>query len=248
MNKRLASVVIALAAGAAAAGLLANPSNSASGECPKPPPGTGGGCLISLTATGPSPSTVRMAALWHVGFQNVDSVTHTVVFANGHCTVTLSAGEPARWLDCSNFNLVSYAGSHAYTVDGKFTGTVVTAPLHRSVSLTARTHVMRAGARLTLHGQVWRSNTGRAPPPPVVVLARHNSKQPFEPLATVRTRGSHQAVYGWKLDVQPDVTTTYIAEVTAQRICYYPASGCAHPQGQVWTNASSRPFRIRIRH
>jgi hypothetical protein len=130
---------------------------------------------------------------------------------------------------------------------GRFPGTAVTTPLPRSVTLMARRHVIRAGTRLTLHGQVVRSNTGSAPPPPVLVLARHNSKQPFEPVATVRTGNSHQATYRWKLDVQQHVATTYIAGVTAQRPCYYPASRCAHPQGQVWANADSRPFAVRIR-
>jgi rhamnose transport system substrate-binding protein len=80
----------------------------------------------------------------------------------------------------------------------------------------------------------------------VVVLARHSSRQPFEPVATVRTRGSHRITYRWKLDVQPETAATYIAEVTAQGLCYV-ASRCAHPQGQVWTNAKSRPFTVRIR-
>src|SRR5262249_38158412 len=53
--------------------------------------------------------------------------------------------------------------------------------------------------------------------------------------------------YGWKLNVMPDVTTTYIAEVTGQRLCYFPASRCAQPQGQLWANPKSRPFTVRIR-
>jgi hypothetical protein len=58
---------------------------------------------------------------------------------------------------------------------------------------------------------------------------------------------AYKITYGWKLKVQPRVTTTYIATVTTQRLCYYPASRCAHPQGQVWSNAKSRPFTVRIR-
>ena len=186
-----------------------------------------------------------MYALGRVHFYNQDSGPHTVVFANGLCSLTVTAGEVGP-VGCSS-SFMLYAGTYAYTVDGKFPGTVITTPLSRSVSLTARGHTIRAGTGLTVHGHVTRSNTGAAPPPPVIVLARHNSGQPFEPVATVRTKGDHEAVYGWKLDVHPEVATTYIAEVTAQRLCYYPASRCAHPQGQVWANAKSRPFTVRGR-
>ena len=193
MNKRFGAIATLVAAVAAAAGLFASPSNSASSECPKGRPGIPG-CLVSLTATGPSPSTVRMAASWKLEFRNTDSRTHTI----------------------------------------------------------------RAGARLSLHGQVARSDRGSGLnvtlPVLVVVLARH-SKQPFEPVATVRARfqgsltnASHyHAYYRWKLNVQPDVTTTYLAKVTSQRWCVRPASLCAHPQGQLWTNPKSRPFTVRIR-
>jgi hypothetical protein len=89
---------------------------------------------------------------------------------------------------------------------------------------------------------------------PVVVLARHTGEQHFEPVARVRTNyyaadtGNDRVAYGWNLNVQPGVTTTYIAEVTGQRLCYFPASRCAHPQGQFWVNAKSRPVTVRVRH
>jgi hypothetical protein len=188
-----------------------------------------------------------MHATQAVTFFNTDSVTHTVVFANGLCSVTLSPGAGGYDGGFCNSPFTSHVGSYAYTVDGKFPGTVVTIPWRRSVTLTARAHTIRGGTRLTLHGLVRQSHTEAAPPPPVLVLARHNDKQPFQPVATVRTRGSHQSTYGWMLDVHPQVATTYIARVTTQRQCYYPASRCAHPQGQVWANANSRPFTVRIR-
>jgi hypothetical protein len=248
VNKRLGAIAGAVAAGVAAAGLLASPSNSAPIVCHQGPPGFAR-CVVSLTATGPSPNVLTMRAEGLAAFSNPDSMPHTVVFADGLCSLTLPPGE-SGWdavRGCPN-RLSYYVGTYAYTVDGKFPGTVVTTPLPRSVSLRGRTHTIRGGTRLTLRGQVRRSHTDMAPPPPVVVLARHNSKEPFEPVATVRTRGAHRATYEWKLHVQPDVTTTYIAEVTAQRLCYYPTSRCAHPQGQVWNNAKSRPFTVRIRH
>src|SRR4051794_26782438 len=259
MNKRFGAIAALVAAVAAAAGLLASPSNSASSECPKGIPGSPG-CLVSLTATGPSPSTVRMAASWSLEFRNTDSQTHTVSFANG-CSLTLTPGELGvlnLWGGrCSNFP--SYVGSYAYKVDGKPPGMVVTTPLRRFVTLTARTDTIRVGGRLTLHGEVLRSDRGSGLnvtlPVLVVVLARHNGKQPFEPVATVRARfqgsvtnASHyHATYRWKLNVQPDATTTYIAKVTSQRWCVRPASRCDHPQGQLWTNPESRPLTVRLR-
>ena len=254
MNKRFAAITVVVASAAvAAAGLFASPSNSASSACPNFGP-TYRNCLISLTATGPSPSEATMAPLEALAFKNIDSVSHTVVFANGLCTLTLTPGElgtvwnNGQHPDC-NSKFPLYAGSYPYTVDGKSPGTVVTTPWARSVTLTARTHTIRGGTRLILQGRVAVEHAGTSPPAPVVVLARHNSKQPFERIATVRTRfqGDDHSTYGWKLNVQPDVTTTYIAKVTGQRVCYFPTSQCAHPHGQVWTNAKSGPFTVRTR-
>jgi plastocyanin len=87
MKKRFAAVAIVVAAIGAAAGLFASPSNGASSVCPTPPPEWGPAfrCLVSLTATGPSPSTVKLHPGDVLLFRNDDSVTHMVVFANG-CT------------------------------------------------------------------------------------------------------------------------------------------------------------------
>jgi hypothetical protein len=242
MNKRLAAIATLVAAIAAAAGPFASTSKSAAPGCYDL-----FGCQVVLTRSGPSPATLQKNVLEGVGFLNWDSVSHTVVFANGLCSLTLApSSQPQPWgAECPS-DFMAVPGRYAYTVDGKYPGMVVTSLVPRSVSLTARTHMIRSGTRLTLHGQVMRSDSVAAPPPPVVVLARRNSRQPFEPVATVRTRGSHQAIYGWRLAVHPEVATTYIARVTAQRGCYYPASRCAHPQGQVWANPQSRPFTVRV--
>lgn len=247
MNRHLAAPAMVVSVLAAATGTFATPANS-HGNAPdfcfaNQFPDS---CRVYLTGAGPSPSTLEMHAGQVVTFFNTDSVTHTVVFANGLCSVTLAPGQGGYGGGFCSSRFTSLVGSYPYTVDGKFPGTVVTAPWPRSVTLTARTHTIRGGARLTLHGQVTRSNTGAAPPPPVIVLARRSSQQPFKPVATVRTRGAHKAVYAWKLEVQPGATTTYLAEVTTQRPCYFPASRCAHPQGQIWANAKSRPFTVRV--
>jgi hypothetical protein len=186
-----------------------------------------------------------------VDFSNQDSVTHTVVFANGLCSVTLPPGAGGYHYRgdggfCDN---AFYPGRYPYMVDGKFPGTVVTVPVRRSVTLTARTHTIRGGTRLTLHGQVdppgrkypvsnppgWRTNVS------VIVLARHNRDHPYRPIATVNpglmAKDPGNWRQDWTLTVQPGQTTTYIGEVTAQL-----------PQGQIfWANAKSRPFTVRIR-
>jgi hypothetical protein len=256
MSKRLGAIALVVAAVAAATGLFASPSNSASNVCPRwwqwhP---WMGGCLVTLTATGPSPSRMEMPAGSFLVFANSDSVSHTVVFADGRCSLTLTPGEgfdawarvSPKW-DCHD-NSSFYVGSYAYTVDGKFSGTVVTTPVHRVVTLTARTHTIRGDTRLILHGQVnppgW---SYRVSDPPgwrdyvsVVVLARHNSKHPFRPIATLNPGLMKKELVGsyqrWRLTVHPGATTTYIAKVTSQL-----------PQGQIWTNAKSRPFTVRIR-
>jgi hypothetical protein len=184
-----------------------------------------------------------------VVFWNPGSASQTVVFANGLCSLTVT---PHFWASC-NDRFLSYAGRYAYTVDGKFPGTVVTTPWRRSVTLTARRHTLPVGARLTLRGRIVVNGPGISPPVPVIVLARHRSNQPFEPVATVRTKyedkvtNKARAAYKWKLRVRPGTSTTYIAEVRTQRLCYRPASRCAHPQGQTWTNPKSSPFTVRLR-
>lgn len=240
MSKRLSAIGIVVTLISSAAALLAAPSHGA-GD----PQNCGFRCRVDLTTTGPSPSALAMSATGILHFANADSVSHTVEFTNGLCSISVGVGQ---WFAGCPSRFMRFVGSYGYTVDGKFSGIVMTTPLSRSVSLTARTHMIGSNSRLTLHGRVIRSNSGAAPPPPVVIRARHDSSRPFEPIATVRTKGSHQTAYGWKLTVQPNVATTYIAKVTTQRLCYYPAARCAQPHGQVWANATSQPFAVGSRY
>jgi hypothetical protein len=226
-------------------GAIKSPTAS-SGACFKGPL-----CLVSITATGPSPRRVRMIAADQVLFENTGSVTHTVVFANGRCNLTLA---PKSQGGSCNPNFSAFVGSYAYTVDGKFPGTVVTIPWGRSETLTARRHGIRHGTGLTLHGRVSWYNQNPATSWKgqllVKVLARHDSGHHFEPMATVRLRARFpeghgedrwgRVSYGWKLKVRPGVKTTYIAKVTG--------GAPPHWQGQFWINAKSRPFTVRIRH
>jgi len=188
-----------------------------------------------------------MEAGGYLLFDNKDSVTHTVVFANGLCSLTVSPGEAvgpgnsvngSEHPDC-NDNFPFYVGSYAYAVDGKVPGTVDTAPAGRSVTLTARTHKIRRGEQLTLHGRVTWNNQGcdltAKVPFPVVVLARSNAGQALRQIAVVTVgNGPHGDV--WQLHVRPGVTTTYIAEANGQL-----------PEGPIWAVARSRVFTVRMR-
>jgi hypothetical protein len=200
---------------------------------------------VSLTATGPSPGTLEMEAGAYMLFSNKDSVPHTVVFANGLCSLTITPGEavgPGNSLngsahpDC-NDNFPFWVGSYAYTVDGKVSGTVDTVPAGRSVTLTARTHKIRRGQQLKLHGQVLWNNqccdlTSRVPFP-VIVLARHNPNRPYKQIAVLTVRRSAHG-YVWQLQVRPGVPTTYIAVANGQLA-----------EGAIWKPARSRPFSVR---
>jgi hypothetical protein len=206
---------------------------------------------VSLTSAGPSPSTLTIGAETILLFDNQDSVTHTVVFANGLCSLTVTPGEQvgpdasvdgATHPDC-NVTFPRYVGSYAYTVDGTFPGRVNTLPLRRSVTLTARTHRIRPSTQLTVHGQlIWGAGAEGVPvtkvPFPVIVLARHDRTHPFKPIATVAVKLNRQpnVTWTWNLKVRPATPTTYIAEANGQS-----------PEGQVWTPARSRPFTVRPR-
>jgi plastocyanin len=152
-------------------------------------PSSGSGYIspksVSLTATGPSPSTLKMGAGNSLSFDNAGSVSHTVVFANGLCSLTIA---PRKQSDTCAY-LAFFVGSYAYSVDGKAPGMVDTTPAFRSVTLSARTHEIRRGERLTLHGRATWDNTccefATKAPFPVTVLARYAGTQTFKEIATV---------------------------------------------------------------
>lgn len=202
---------------------------------------------VSLTATGPSPSTLKLAGGNYMLFDNKDSVTHAVVFANGLCSLTLSPGEaagPGNELGPDNpnchDNFTFEVGSYAYSVDGTVPGTVDTVPASRSVTLIARTHRIRRGERLTLHGRATWDNSccefATKAPFPVIVLARYAGSHTFKAIATVAMGGSPDASDVWHLKVRPGIATTYIAEVNGQL-----------PEGRIWKQATSHPFTVRLR-
>jgi hypothetical protein len=134
-------------------------------------------------------------------------------------------------------------GRYAYTVDGTIQASVTFVPEGRTVTLMARSHTIKSGAFLRLHGVLHFDTAG--PPPhfgftdmPVMVLARHDRHHPFRQIANAAT-GRFEAAgangWPWWLDLHPKRTTTYIAEVNAQ-----PDSG------QFWQNATSKPFKVSV--
>jgi hypothetical protein len=198
--------------------------------------------VITLTPSGPSPDIETFSAyggavpVW----VNDDQVTHTVVFANGLCTLHVAPGAQGN---CTNDWFWDYVGRYPYTVDGTTQASLVVSPALRTVTLTARSHTFRRGARLLLHGALaYFSTSGIDLPPgpysdmPVIVLARHDRQHAFHRIAMAKTGELQSSSYPWQLYVHPKTTTTYIAETTDQ------------PElGQVWTNATSKPFRVVVK-
>lgn len=208
--------------------------------------------LVALTATGPSPSGLKTYATDLLIFDNQDSVTHTVVFANGRCTLPVAPGQeigpggsqvlqggqqPAPTPAGCPHDFTAYAGSYAYTVDASSRGTIDVRLDRRTVTLTAPSHDVRLGARLTLHGEVhFGGDFGQMvlrAPFPVAIYARHGSR-PYRRIALLPASG--HTGYFWHLTVRPGARTTYVAELKGQ----------GNARGKIWSNAKSSPFTVRV--
>jgi hypothetical protein len=108
-----------------------------------------------------------------------------VVRQNAHARWTCPlapAGEPSGSDQCAY--VTEFVSKHPYTVDGGFPGTVEVVGLARSVSLTARTHTIALGRRLTLHGQETLDSAGDpvcyGGRGTVFLLARHERSRPLQ--------------------------------------------------------------------
>jgi hypothetical protein len=194
---------------------------------------------IALTSNGPSPNVANLTAgARSPQWTNQDQVTHTIVFENGFCSLQLAPGEQGS---CTN-DFFASVGQYPYTVDGTTEASVVVAPNLRTVTLTARSHTIKRGKHLLLHGTLAYGGTGGGPPSryssiPVIVLARHDRHQPFQRIAMASEPGSSQSGgFKWQLSIHPKRTTIYIAKAT-----YQPDSG------QFWQNATSKPFKVVVR-
>lgn len=197
---------------------------------------------ISLTSSGPSPAMfttpVGLGTIW---FHNTDTVTHAITFASGWCSGEI---EPDGRLSCG---FLPHVGDYTYTVDGTTQADVVGEAVGRSVSLKARSHSVRLGSPLTLHGKLWEANSNWSPPGPgepqrIIVIARPYRGHPFHRVAVVKARVSpptNRAPFGellWHARLHPHGGMTYVAVASFQP-----------PGGTVWERALSRPFRVNVR-
>lgn len=190
---------------------------------------------VTLTAAGPSPRNVTLAAgLGELLFVNDDSVSHSVVFANGR-SLDVAPGGVGTIAGRSARPFPLYVGSYAFTVDGTFPGDVHVVAASRTVTLEASTHSVRRGSPLTLHGELtWAQpvEAGGKPPFPVIVLARDDRQHAFHRIAMVSARlrggvdvfGHRGGQFDWHLRVRPGLRTTYVAEAIGQRTIWKPAT------------------------
>jgi plastocyanin len=204
---------------------------------------------VVLTATGPSPSVVRMQVLsaafgGGLEFVNNDAVSHTVLFAHGRCSISVPPGGPERFEHGCGHDFLQFRGSNSYAEDGSFPGKVNVVGFGRSVSLTARTHSIRLGGRVNLHGQL-KFDLGPdgslcTEAFPLRILARQNPNQAFKRVAMFSVRPPKKnlkpthngCAYTWQLTVRPGERTTYVVEVNAIARLYEPAT--------------SRPFTVLV--
>jgi hypothetical protein len=204
---------------------------------------------VTITATGPSPSTVRIRPGEEFGFVNHDSVAHTLWFAHrskpsSYCNLNPVDQPPPTIAPCG-VGIAERLGRFDYSVDNQFPGKIIVVALQRSVSLTARTHVVRLGRPLRLHGQetyddrtltaVCSENFGTL----LRVFARQATGKPFRRIAMFPARkpthkrpGRHGCSYRWQLKVRPGMTTTYIVQTE---------------RGGWFKQATSKPFTVMVR-
>jgi hypothetical protein len=208
-------------------------------------PGEGSALLglnvVSLTSTGPSPSALTIFKVHAaVLFTNTDTVTHTVAFANSSCSGDVA---PSGSLQCD----VPYEiGDYAYTVDGTTQASVNVAPEPRRVTIVAKHHGFKRGAKVRLYGSLAAGVVG-APPTfqgprmPVTVYARPHGHHLWYRVAVVTSKPLRKPQFPahsvWQIWVRPRAGTTYRVEASSQ-----PTGG------QYWENASSRTFGLYLRH
>jgi len=199
-----------------------------------------GKSLVSLTSTGPSPSTLTVFVVHApVVFSNTDTVTHTIAFANSSCSGDVA---PNETLEC---NVPGDVGDYAYTVDGTTQASVSVAPEPRAVTIRGKHHGFRLGSKVRLSGAV-KAQVYGAPPTlfgprmPVSVYQRAHGHHYWHLLKVVHSRPFAKPRYPthslWVLWVKPRANTTYMVRVNSQ-----PKGG------QFWENAQSEPFRVHVR-
>ncbi len=201
-----------------------------------------GGGYVALTSTGPSPSTVTMPVVHgQLDFDNTDTVAHSIAFTNLSCSGEVA---PNSHLICT---IPGQIGDYGYTVDGTTQASVNIVPESRAVTLRAKRHGVRLGAKMRLHGRLTAVVAG-APPSsygprmPVTVFGRPVGGHVWHRIAVVMAKPLKKAHFGsaysvWHIWVRPRAGTTYRVEAKSQ-----PKGG------QFWQNAQSKPFRVAVRH
>jgi hypothetical protein len=190
--------------------------------------------FITLGPSGPAPTVLTIGGSLYPVWENTDTVEHTVSFANGLCSFQVAPGQIGQ---CSTGLQL---GQNPYTVDGKFQASIAIVKVlgGRTVTLGARSHTIKRGAHLRLHGML-DYETGSPPvfysDMPVTVLARHDRQHAFHAIATVakRVRRRSSGGFPWQLYVHPKRTTIYIAKASSD--------------GETWQPATSGPFKVLVR-
>jgi hypothetical protein len=166
-------------------------------------------------------------------WQNRDTVPHSVVFANGLCALQVA---PGAFAQCDN-GFSGYVGRYAYTVDGTIQASVDIVAAGRAVTLAARSHRIARHSSLPCTER-WPTGTCRRP--------ARGSRNPLScsraTIAGTRSIASRpswrrcaRGQLVWHLRVRPRARAIYVAEANFQ------------PQGgQVWQQARSRPFKVRL--
>jgi hypothetical protein len=199
--------------------------------------------IVALTASHPSPSRIKKGFDETLAFVNTDSVSHTVFFVGGHCTLVVPPGSPeiVGHYECLG---QAHPGTYHYLVDDRFRGTVAVVGLFRALTLTARTHMLKLGSRLQLNGHLRFDNQGAlfcAEHMAVRVFARVRGVREFKRIATLYTgprgtpsrAGKRGCTYAFRLAVRPGVTTSYVAK--------------ASEEAWLWKQAASRRFTVQVR-
>lgn len=190
--------------------------------------------FIGLTPTGPAPSVMSVPVGLYPVWTNQDTVSHTVVFANGRCSLQLAPGGYGECYD----DFIGQVGTYPYTMDGTIQASLVITAEGRAISLVGKSHTIKRGAGLTLHGELDIPILSPPVPPaaqPVIVLARTDRYHAFHRIRVVTAR-AHGWHLRWQLRVRPQARTIYIAEASFQ-----PKGG------QYWDRAWSKSFRVTVR-
>jgi hypothetical protein len=195
--------------------------------------------VVTLSSTGPSPAVLTMPAGYPLLFENTDTVTHSVAFADGSCSVTVAPGSSTP---CTG-GFYPYVGEYDYTVDSTSQAQIVVAAIPRTVSLRNRDTTIHRGSYVTLHGRLKDEQFPypciSGPAQPIIVIARPYAGHPFHRVAVVTaTQPEHSCnvPLQWKVRIRPRSSMTYVA------IASYQPSG-----GRVWERDKSKPVRVNVR-